>query len=203
MDELSGKPHPLPTPLPQSLSRKCAFGSTHTLSVHIIPAAYPRAGSPSGRVEIPGLDAFQGKSTKEDRKQWLKEPMGHMFWEKKEAERVFPGPKVNIRSLFSSSSNSTLFGFASPASNISTAAIPAESRETKKVVIKHTSVLSLKVKRVSKSSPQSPPPLAYFTSSRSTLVASSSALWTPHFGRHSLHFAQPHSQPCCDAFCYN
>jgi hypothetical protein len=97
MDELSGKPHPLPTPLPQSLSRKCAFGSTHTLSVHIIPAAYPRAGSPSGRVEIPGLDAFQGKSTKEDRKQWLKEPMGHMFWEKKEAERVFPGPKVNIR----------------------------------------------------------------------------------------------------------
>jgi hypothetical protein len=41
--------------------------------------------------------------------------------------------------LFSSSSNGTLFGFASPASNVSTAAIPAESRETKKVVIKPTS----------------------------------------------------------------
>jgi len=127
MDELSGKPHfpaplgplkgertvnprrclapllappklvPLPTPLPQSLFRKCAFTRTHTLSVHIIPAAYPRAGSPPDRVEIPGLDAFQGKSTKEDRKRWLKETMNHMFWEKREAEKVFPDPTENVR----------------------------------------------------------------------------------------------------------
>ena len=124
MDELSGKPHfpaplgplkgertvnprrclapllappklvPLPTPLPQSLFRKCAFTRTHTLSVHIIPAAYPRAGSPPDRIEIP---AFQGGSAKEDRKKWLKETMGRMFWEKREAEKVFPDPKANIR----------------------------------------------------------------------------------------------------------
>ena len=127
MDELSGKPHfppplgplkgertvnprrrlapllpppklvPLPTSLPQSLFRKCVFTPTHTLSVHIIPAAYPRAGSPPDRVEIPGLDTFQGKSAKEDRKQWLKETMDRMFWEKREAEKVFPDTKANIR----------------------------------------------------------------------------------------------------------
>ncbi|KIM45542.1 hypothetical protein M413DRAFT_442215 [Hebeloma cylindrosporum] len=116
MDELSGKPHfppplgplkgertvnprrrlapllpppklvLLPTPLPQSVLRKCAFTATHTLSVHIIPAAYPRAGSPPDRVEA-----------KEDRKKWLKATMDRMFWEKKEAEKVFPDPKANIR----------------------------------------------------------------------------------------------------------
>jgi len=126
MDELSGKPHfppplgplkgertvnprrrlaplfappklvPLPIPLPESVFRKCAFTSTHTLSVHIIPAAFPRAGSPPDRVEIPGLDAFQGKSAKEDRKRWLKETMERMFWEKRESEKVFPDPKANI-----------------------------------------------------------------------------------------------------------
>ena len=127
MDELSGKPHfppplgplkgestvnprrrlapllpppklvPLPTPLPESLSRRCAFTLTHTLSVHIIPAAFPRSGSPPDRVEIPRLDAFQGKSAKQAREKWSRGTMEHMFWEKREAEKVFPDPKANIR----------------------------------------------------------------------------------------------------------
>lgn len=88
---------PLPTLLPQSLFRKGSFTPTHTLSVHIIPAAYPRAGSPPDRVEIPSLDAFHGKSAKGERKKWLKATMDRMFWEKLEAEKVFPDPKAHIR----------------------------------------------------------------------------------------------------------
>jgi hypothetical protein len=107
------------------------------------------------------------------------------------------GPKVAYFDfievgLSSSSSNGILVGFALPASNVNTAATSAESRETKKVVIEPTSIPSLRGKRVSKSSLQPPPPPAYSTISRPTSVVFSPALW---IGRHSLPFAQPHSQP--------
>ncbi|KAF8971246.1 Alpha/beta hydrolase family-domain-containing protein [Flammula alnicola] len=127
MDPLSGKPHyppppapikgertinprrrlapllappkliPLPTPLPQGLNRTHAFTSTHTLSVHILPAAFPRTGSPLGHVVIPPLEDFPGKTGKDDRKKWMKQTMERMLWEKEESEKVFPDPKAGIK----------------------------------------------------------------------------------------------------------
>ena len=107
------------------------------------------------------------------------------------------GPKVAYFDfievgLSSSSSNGILVRFALPASNVNTAATFTESRETKKVVIKPTSIPSLRGKRVSKSSPQPPSPPVYSTTSRSTSVLSSTLDWTPQ--AHSPPFAQPHSQ---------
>ncbi|KAF8907818.1 Alpha/beta hydrolase family-domain-containing protein [Gymnopilus junonius] len=126
MDPLSGKPHfpyppgpirgeqtvnprrklapllepptlvPLPNPLPKALHRKCAFTSTHTLSVHILPAAFPRAPSARGKINVPPLESFKGKTTKADRKKWLDQTVEQMFWELQESQKVFPDPKANI-----------------------------------------------------------------------------------------------------------
>lgn len=127
MDPLSGKPHfyppsgpikgertvnprrrlapllvpptliPLPSPLPQSLSRRCAFTSTHTLSVHILPAAFPRAASSQGEIVVPPPESFHGKAGKEDRKRWLAKTAETIITEKLEAEKVFPDPKFGIK----------------------------------------------------------------------------------------------------------
>ena len=127
MDPLSGKPHyppplgplkghrtvnprrhlaplvqppklvPLPNPLPDSINRTCAFTSTHTLSVHLLPAAFPRACSPDDSVVIPAMEDFPGKDGKENRKKWMLKTAERMLWEKKEAEKMFPAPEARVR----------------------------------------------------------------------------------------------------------
>jgi hypothetical protein len=87
----------LPTPLPDTLHRTCAFTPTHTLSVHVVPAAFPRAWGPTDRVVIPPMEDFPGKEGKERRKQWMKATMDRMIWEKREAEKMFPDPEAKIQ----------------------------------------------------------------------------------------------------------
>lgn len=124
MDPLSGKPHypqpvgpldghrtvnprrrlaplfkpaklaPLPNPLPESLNRTCAVTSTHTLSLHLLSAAYPRAWCPADSVVIPSTEDLPDKK---DRKEWMTKTMERMIWEKKEAETLFPDPEARIR----------------------------------------------------------------------------------------------------------
>ncbi|KAH9484884.1 Abhydrolase domain-containing protein mpaH [Psilocybe cubensis] len=88
---------PLPATLPPGLSRKCAFTYTHTLSVHILPAAYPRAASTPGRIEVPLPEAFIGPKAKEQRTKRLFETAHGMLAEKVQLESVFPDPKLNAR----------------------------------------------------------------------------------------------------------
>ncbi|KAF8968162.1 Alpha/beta hydrolase family-domain-containing protein [Flammula alnicola] len=127
MDPLSGKPHipppglpikgeftinppqhlgplvappkliPLPTPLPEELSRKCPFTPTHTLSVHILPAAFPRAASPPGQIVIPPMEYFSDKTRKDDRKKWMTMTMEKLTWQDAEAAKMFPDPKAQIK----------------------------------------------------------------------------------------------------------
>jgi len=129
MDTLSGKPHfpplegpldgyptinphrrlqplrkapqmvPLPIPLPASISRNGAFSRTYTVSVHILPAAFPRAPSIYGDVKVPSATAFAGKGLdpKQARKKWLKDTTERMLWEKGEACRPFPDPKTGVK----------------------------------------------------------------------------------------------------------
>ncbi|KJA17544.1 hypothetical protein HYPSUDRAFT_206137 [Hypholoma sublateritium FD-334 SS-4] len=88
---------PLPHPLPDSINRKCAFTSTHTLSVHLFPAAFPRAWCPDDSVVIPAMGDFPGKDGKENRKKWMLQTAERMVWEKKEAEKMFPAPAAGLR----------------------------------------------------------------------------------------------------------
>lgn len=82
---------PLPNPLPADLNRRIAFTSTHTLTVHLAGAAFPRQPSPPGQIIVPPPSAFKSKN---DRKQWLSETAARMAYEKMEAEKPFPNPRI-------------------------------------------------------------------------------------------------------------
>jgi len=85
---------PLPDPLPRNLDRKCAFTPTHSLSVHILPAAFPRAPTPPEQIQIPLPDSFKSK---EDRTKWLITTQQRLMWEKNEAEKGIPDPRVGLQ----------------------------------------------------------------------------------------------------------
>ncbi|PPQ74560.1 hypothetical protein CVT24_004352 [Panaeolus cyanescens] len=82
---------PLPNPLPENLNRKVAFTPTHTLTVHVAGAAWPRLASAPGQINVPPPSAFKSK---EARKQWLEDTAKRMVYEKSEAEKRFPNPKI-------------------------------------------------------------------------------------------------------------
>ncbi|KAF9050345.1 hypothetical protein BJ165DRAFT_1457843 [Panaeolus papilionaceus] len=82
---------PLPNPLPADLNRRNAFTPTHTLTVHLAGAAFPRQPSPPGQIIVPPPSAFKSKN---DRKQWLSETAARMAYEKMEAEKPFPNPRI-------------------------------------------------------------------------------------------------------------
>ena len=92
---------PLPSPLPRSLQRKETFGSTHQLSVHILPAAFPRAPSTYGAIEIPPPEYFASKSgsenVKKERAKWLNEAVVGWNLERDEADKTFPHPTSGVR----------------------------------------------------------------------------------------------------------
>ncbi|KAF9526909.1 hypothetical protein CPB83DRAFT_816490 [Crepidotus variabilis] len=91
---------PLPNPLPESLERKVTnFTPTHSLSVHILPAAFPRAQSTYGGLEIPSPEYFGGSDSKAKarKRQWLIDTTETMSSHKREAESRFPDPSVPLK----------------------------------------------------------------------------------------------------------
>ena len=120
MDSLSNKPHfpppvgplkghytvnprrklgpllvpPTLVPLPSNLpSRSAEFTATHTLSVHILPAAYPRSASTAGCIQIPPTEGFKDKA---GRKEWISETVQNMLQQKIEADKIFPDPAAGV-----------------------------------------------------------------------------------------------------------
>ncbi|KAF9010776.1 Alpha/beta hydrolase family-domain-containing protein [Cyathus striatus] len=61
--------------------RSPVFTSTHSLSTHIIPAAYPRSPSTPGTFLVPN-----NLKTKEERQEWVKQTVGTMLKEKRGIE---------------------------------------------------------------------------------------------------------------------
>ncbi|KAF4620417.1 hypothetical protein D9613_000172 [Agrocybe pediades] len=82
---------PLPNPLPPNLNRKCAFTPTHTVSVHVLPAAFPRAPSTPGQVELPPAESFKSK---DDRKKFINNLVQKLVWEKQQLESGSPDPSI-------------------------------------------------------------------------------------------------------------
>ncbi|KAF8149459.1 Alpha/beta hydrolase family-domain-containing protein [Crassisporium funariophilum] len=75
-------------------TRTVQFTPTHSLSVHTLSAAFPRAPAPPGQIQIPPVDSFKDKG---ERKKWLSETAQTMIWEKLEAEKRFPDTAVGLR----------------------------------------------------------------------------------------------------------
>ncbi|KAJ3493281.1 hypothetical protein NLJ89_g11056 [Agrocybe chaxingu] len=68
---------------------------THALSIHVLPAAFPRAGtSPGGVPEVPPPEAFKNKA---ERVKWMGELSERMVWEKGQSDGPFPDAKAGIR----------------------------------------------------------------------------------------------------------
>jgi hypothetical protein len=84
---------PLPSPLPADLGRNGSFTATHSVSIHLLPAAFPRSASPVGPIEVPSMDSF---ASKEDRAAWIKQGLAEILWIDEESRKFQPDPRAGF-----------------------------------------------------------------------------------------------------------